>query len=377
MSLINQMLKDLDARHEAGVRGRLHREIRALPAADRNRNLLRAILVLLLLAFVGGGWWVYERGLASLAGHVLPEPSPVPAPPPSSASSPAPSPVPSPAPVPAAAPPPGAAPAPADVAPPTAAPAAPAVPGEAKSPAASGRAANGKAGEAKPSAPAARRPPLPADDAAAVTKASPEASEAVGAIEKRPASGKTGRDRADADYRRAVSLVNGARVSEAIDLLLDVLRQDGSHVASRQLAARLLTEQRRYDEAMAILAEGLSSQPGQVAWAMQLARLQVERGDAAAAARTLLVSQPYAAANAEYLGFAGLVQLRLGRAKEAAELYQSATRAAPSEGRWWLGLGLALEADRQAAEARDAFLRARATGTLSPDLAAVVEQKLR
>ena len=36
MSLISQMLKDLDARHDADARARLHREVRPLPAGDDN-----------------------------------------------------------------------------------------------------------------------------------------------------------------------------------------------------------------------------------------------------------------------------------------------------------------------------------------------------
>jgi len=199
---------------------------------------------------------------------------------------------------------------------------------------------------------------------------------AAGGVDKTPAA-RSVRERADVEYRRAVGLVNGGRIQEATDVLLDVLRQDGGHVSSRQLLARLLIEQRRSDEAMAILAEGLASLPGQLSWAMTLARLQVDRGDFVGAARTLQQSQPFAVGSADYQGFSGHVQHRLGHHKESIELYQAAVRIAPSEGRWWLGLGLALEADHRQPEAREAFQRARASGTLNADLLVVVDQKLR
>jgi MSHA biogenesis protein MshN len=216
-------------------------------------------------------------------------------------------------------------------------------------------------------------PPAPRGTPAPAPQGKPVAA---GIVDKTPVA-RSVRERADGDYRRAVSLVNGGRVQEATDVLLDVLRQDGGHVASRQLLARLLIEQRRSDEAMAILAEGLASLPGQLSWAMTLARLQVDRGDLAAAARTLQQSLPFAAGSADYQGFAGNVQHRLGRHKESIEFYQAAVRIAPSEGRWWLGLGLALEADHRPPEAREAFQRARASGTLNADLLTVVDQKLR
>ena len=68
---------------------------------------------------------------------------------------------------------------------------------------------------------------------------------------------------------------------------------------------------------------------------------------------------------------------RAGRSHEAVERYQAATRLAPSEARWWAGLGIALEADGQSATAHDAYLKARSLPGLPPELAAHVEQKLR
>lgn len=371
MSLINQMLKDLDARHEAGARGRLHREVRALPKVKENNGLRLLVIGLLALVLAAGGWWAFERYMAdaglpsSEAVTVLPAATPViPAPPPVAAET-------------------------------TASPAEPAVVENISLDAMSGLKLSSlldRVPETEPAVAAKGRPttaPSAQKKAASLAQggekpASSRAALAVstnkdvapGSVDKTPVA-KTVRERSEAEYRKAVTLVNGARIQEATDLLLDVLRQDGGHVASRQLLARLLIEQRRHEEAMAILAEGLLAQPGQVAWAMTLARLQVDRGDLAGAARTLQVSQPFATGNADYQGFAGHVLYRQGRHKEAVDYYQAAVRMAPADGRWWLGLGLVLEADNRAAEAREAYLRARASASLNADLAAVVDQKLR
>lgn len=394
MSLINQMLKDLDARHEGDTRGRLHREVRALPETKENRGLRLAVIALVTLTSGAAAWWGFELIAASSAGRTLLSPEPL-----AAASVPAVPAVPiePPAlPVPALAP----SAASANSAEPPAAsaqtepPAAQVLPLEAVAlDAASGlklSALLDKLPSNEP--PATKAAPLAKSTSASAAAAKPETAPpaprgtpapapqgkpvAAGIVDKTPAA-RSVRERADGDYRRAVSLVNGGRVQEATDVLLDVLRQDGGHVASRQLLARLLIEQRRSDEAMAILAEGLASLPGQLSWAMTLARLQVDRGDLAAAARTLQQSLPFAAGSADYQGFAGNVQHRLGRHKESIEFYQAAVRIAPSEGRWWLGLGLALEADHRPPEAREAFQRARASGTLNADLLTVVDQKLR
>lgn len=376
MSLINQMLKDLDARHESEMRNQLHREVRPLPAASGNRHL-RPVLggALLLAALAAGAWLAYERyaaapapasaptavAVAPAAG--IPPPSPVAENP--EAQGPA-------SPSPALA---------ADAASPTAL--ASVVPDEN-----SGlklAAALDHPPAEPPRRPAPRAVVPPAEKMPPLEKAAAEPGRSREAAAKPPpapviektAAAKSAGERAEADYRRALVLVGNARSGEAVDLLLDALRLDGGHAASRHLLARLLIEQRRHDEAMAILAEGLAAQPGQISWAMLLARLQVDRGDLGAAARTLHGAQAFAAGNADYQGFAGFVAHRQGRQKESAEFYGAAVRIAPGEGRWWFGLGLALEADQRAAEAREAFLRARASGTLNADLVALVDQKLR
>jgi MSHA biogenesis protein MshN len=195
-------------------------------------------------------------------------------------------------------------------------------------------------------------------------------------IEKSTPSGSL-HERAESEYRKALSVLNAGRLSEAVDGLRTALKQDGEHSASRQLLFKLLVENKRFDEAADLLREGLQLQPAQLSWAMSLGRLQVDRGDLGGAWRSLQQSLPFATNNAEYHGFSAHVLLRLGRSKEAVEYYQSAVRLAPAEGRWWLGLGLALEADGHVAEARDALLRARASGTLNAELTSLVDQKLR
>ena len=196
-----------------------------------------------------------------------------------------------------------------------------------------------------------------------------------GAIERSELSSRP--DTAEALYRKAMTAIDHGQRDEAKDLLHEALRADALHVAARQQLVKSLLESRRVDEAMAVLRDGLRVRPAQSAWAMSLARLQVDRGDLAGAAQTLQEGLPAAFNNPDYLGFAGHLQQRLGNGKEAATLYQGATRMAPSDGRWWLGLGLAMESEGRNDQAVAAFQRARQCANLSRELNALVEQKLR
>jgi MSHA biogenesis protein MshN len=68
---------------------------------------------------------------------------------------------------------------------------------------------------------------------------------------------------------------------------------------------------------------------------------------------------------------------RAGRHAEAADGFGAALRASPQQGVWWMGLGISLAADGRTALAREAFGRARASGTLSPELSRYVDSRLR
>lgn len=187
----------------------------------------------------------------------------------------------------------------------------------------------------------------------------------------------SGREKLEADYRHAVQLASSGRAGEAADQLREVLRQDASYSPARQALLRVLMEQRKTEEMAAVLTEGLDLQPNQTGWAISLARLAVERGDLAGAQRVLTRSYPHGSSSPEYVGFLGHVQYRQAHHKEAVETYLAATRLAPAEGRWWLGLGMAQEGEGRSTEAKESFRRALAAGTLNSDLSAIAEQKLR
>lgn len=199
--------------------------------------------------------------------------------------------------------------------------------------------------------------------------------DARGAAGQAPGRSETALQRADNQYRRALASLQDARVGEAIAGLQQALRLNPKHEAARQTLVGLLIENKRNDEAMAELQQALALDARQPALAMLLARLQIERGGSGI--ETLLRTLPYAAGNGEYQGFlAGALQ-RQGRHREAVDQYGAALRGAPENAVWWMGLGISLQAEKRNADAAEAFRRARAAGTLTPELQGFVERRLQ
>jgi len=187
----------------------------------------------------------------------------------------------------------------------------------------------------------------------------------------------TPQQRAENEYGKAISLLQQGRTPEAIELLGNVLQFDPGNTAARQTQVGLLVAAKRYGEAERSLRDGLKLNPGQTGLAMIMARLQVEQGDTQSALKTLQHSLPYAAELPDYQAFLAALLQREGRNKEAIEHYLLALRKVPGSGVWLMGLGISLQAEKRQMEAQEAFLRAKASNTLSPDLLAFVEQQLK
>ncbi|HEV7578636.1 MAG TPA: tetratricopeptide repeat protein, partial [Caldimonas sp.] len=188
-------------------------------------------------------------------------------------------------------------------------------------------------------------------------------------------------ERAESEYRRGIDLHEHANGSDAETAFAAALQLDGRHAAARQALAIAWIGHGRGADAERLLGEGLAQNAQQPQLAVVLARLQAERHDLRAGIDTLRASLGGNAAapaeQAEARALMATLQQSAGQHREAIDSYAAALRQAPQNGTWWIALGLSLAAEGRSESAREAFERARSTGTLAPELLLYVEQRLR
>lgn len=391
MSVINQMLQDLERRSASGEeRNRIPDHVRALPRGASDAGALQLPLVtgavIVLLAALGGGLWWYnglpglakpsifpdseeavQRNAASMTRQMSLDLAQAPK----------------------AMAPPGDATAPTGISaesiivnepPRRASPR-----GE---PLVTARAAPSPEplSEVRPE-PVREPVPQPAASASAVTvtpAAKPIVKSVAATAIATPSTGidkrlreQTPRQRAEAEYSRGATALQQGRMSEARSAFEAALQIDPAYHAARQALAGVLIDARLPADAMLVLQEGLQLAPAQFGLAMMAARLHVERGELDIAVQTLARSAEYAGNSADFSGFyAGLLQ-RQKKHAEAVDFFDRALRLRPNAGVWLLGMGVSLEALGRNAEAQEAFRRAKSSGNLTPELQSYADQRLR
>ena len=182
---------------------------------------------------------------------------------------------------------------------------------------------------------------------------------------------------AETDYRDGTTLLHQGRIAEAHEKYRSALYHVPGHASARQGLFGLLLDAKRMAEAEQVLREGLAVNIAQPRFAMALARMQVDRGDTAGALETLHKSASSALGSADYIAFFAALLQRQSRHAEAVDHYLTALSLVPGSAIWSMGLGISLQALNRTQEARDSFRRALAANALSPALQAFVDQRLK
>ena len=387
MSVINNMLQDLDRRRALGLEDETS-GVRAPPEKPRRREWFwytLAVLIALTLSWVG--WVAYQlmpRPVAtklalSLADQARARPKPVTAIPVSVVQPPAPEPVQPPPPAPTMEPPPQVPPLPQSSS-----------PSPQSSPAPQ---SSTKSFEVLRLAQHIETPVIEKRPTKVAPREKPKAKPAV--AESTPSVGatKTAKETAQGNvdkfdrtqtsssakpnyFSRAVVLLNQGRIAEAEQHLSAALQADPSNAAARQTYVSLLLEQHRVEPARRLLQEGLAVTPGHPEFALALARIHTERREYAAALQ-VMDKAGAAATSSEFQALRGAVLQRMGRHAEAVAAYQNALRSGLQPATTWLGFAISLEALGRKPEAAQAYQRALNAGPLASEAREYAETRAR
>lgn len=158
----------------------------------------------------------------------------------------------------------------------------------------------------------------------------------------------------------------------ALSALLQATPLD--HQAREKLAGLLFGAG---DEAGArqVLEQGMAMAPTYANYRLLLARMDMNAGRKSRALARLRDCEPEARSNLDFYATRAALAQELGDYPLAASSYQRLTVQQPTEGRWWLGLGISYEKAGRSQAALDAYHRADLTAGLSAPSREFVRQR--
>jgi MSHA biogenesis protein MshN len=186
----------------------------------------------------------------------------------------------------------------------------------------------------------------------------------------------TSEQQAQIAFQDAVKLIGRGDESGAQRALEQALSFEPNHVRARETLSAMLLNTGRVSEAGDSLREGLRLQPTSTPLAKLYARVLVNQGDNAAAVVVLERAAPRVGDDPDYYALLAALYRGVGKHAQAAQVYQEILRLRPGVAAWWMGLALAQDAMGSSAESLEAYRRAQRAGGLRGEVLQYVQTRI-
>jgi len=178
-------------------------------------------------------------------------------------------------------------------------------------------------------------------------------------------------------YIKGYELLQNNKVYSAEAKLLLALEHNNKHIKAREMLVGLYLKSGRKIEAEDILVKGLVHLPNYPNFAKLYARLLLNLEQTSKAVKILLKHKPTIASDPNYYALLAASYQRKKNHNAAANTYVKLLKIKPREGIWWVGMAISLEALNKNNEALNAYEKARQTGTLNTRISNYSSQRLK
>ena len=189
---------------------------------------------------------------------------------------------------------------------------------------------------------------------------------------------QTPQQQAEQLYQDALQQVQARNLPRAAEQLLQVLSLDPQLLPARLLAIDLLSQLRRPQAAEQVLAAGLRLQPDNFELRKRSARQLLQQGKAMAALAILQAAPlPRVAEDSEYHALLAALLRENAAYSEAVKEYRKLLAFRGREPLWWLGLALSSDQAGLKAQAKQAYRQALTLPGLQVDLIDYIKGRLQ
>ena len=183
-------------------------------------------------------------------------------------------------------------------------------------------------------------------------------------------------EKADQLYQQGYRALQQRKADKAERLWQQALKTEPAHRKSREGLVALTLSQGRKVEASTLLEEAVVHHPESGQFAMLHARLLAEQGDTAAAIVALEQAMGRTEQQPQLFALAAALYQQQRHFDNSIRAYQRALQLQPQQSNWWMGLGISLEGAAKKEEAISAYKEAQQRGGLNKESQTYVRQRL-
>ena len=177
-------------------------------------------------------------------------------------------------------------------------------------------------------------------------------------------------------FQKGYNALEKGQTKKAEIFLREALQSLPNHIKSREILTGLYIKAGRYVEAGQLLFEGIGLSPEYTMYRKLYARVLLEQSNLATAVKVLEQYSPSVQVDTDYYALLAALYQRQGKHENAAALYQQMLKQNKTVGIWWIGLGISLEKMDKPDAARTAYEKARSSGTLAIQMAKYTDNRL-
>lgn len=176
--------------------------------------------------------------------------------------------------------------------------------------------------------------------------------------------------------RLAKQRLRGGETYQAEQMLKNFVLQQPQATRSGKLLVSVWLSQQQFEAAGNLLDMMLSGSGGDLDLHLLKARLLLAQGETAAAVDWLMTVKPEVQGHQDFYELLGLAARQNQQYTLSEQVYRGLLNTDARHGDWWVGLGIALDAQARISEARNAYQQALATARISAPLQQYAQQRL-
>jgi len=173
---------------------------------------------------------------------------------------------------------------------------------------------------------------------------------------------------AEIAYQEGYEFLQQGQMHQGKESLRKALSLYIPHIKAREMLAGIYIKSGHFVNAAELLNEGVKVVPEYPLFAQLYARVLLEQKNPKLAIKILEQGSARMDVEPDYYALLAATHQRVNNHKKAIELYLQLVKLRSHEGIWWLGLGISLEKSGKNKEALEAYQRAQQTGRLKAGL---------